>query len=239
METKRTRLSVALAAIVAMTAAVLNVADSRAEDTPVIKAGEPPDSALQQMEQFTPPQLISTSKAVYPDLAERASVSGQLYVNTLVGPDGVPIKTDILSQEPEMAFLFDEAGRRYAMNCRFKPALDSSGQPTQFWVSIPFRFTIPGFTPPVCEYIPEPEYPETARELGLEGWVGIMVLVDQRGRPDGDQVYIVAREHPEIDTFDASARDAARQTRFTPAYREDISTDAWAFVKIEYKLISN
>ncbi|MEW5980260.1 MAG: energy transducer TonB [Acidobacteriota bacterium] len=186
-----------------------------------------------------PPAAVEPTMTFKPDLAfpkeaEEASLTAKLWVKVLIGRDGVPGKTEILKRDPEMAFMFDDAARRWAMQCRYSPAKDSVGNPVEVWVSIPINFKMQDFQPPKLIQLAAPEYPEEARSLGMEGWVGIAVFVDEMGNALNAKSVIVAREPPYYKLFDDAAKAAAKKSEYSAAIYKNKPTNGWCFVKVVF-----
>jgi TonB family protein len=200
-----------------------------------LPSSEPADSAA-EWPRMTPMEMVSSPEPRFPKLAELGSMAGRLTLKILVGRDGLPIATNVYNREPEVAFAFDEEARRFGMNCRFKPALDSLGSPIAMGMCVPLNFEPAGFTPPSCQDIPAPNYPEWARELGIQGWVGLMVLVDEGGRVISDQTQIMSKYPAELDVFDEAAKGAAAQAIFVPGLKDGVPTKSWGFIKVEFDM---
>lgn len=195
---------------------------------------------LSQTPDFVPvriePRMIKKAKLEFPESAAGSLVTGRIWVKILVGNDGVPIKTDIIKREPDIAYMFDDVSRQWAMACRFSPAIDSSGNPVAVWVSVPLNYKIEGFQPPAVTRVAVPDYPEEAREMGMEGWVGVAVLLGEAGSAVNGKTVIVAREPSTTKVFDAAAIAAVRASEFRPAEDSGRRIEAWCFVKIVFKI---
>jgi TonB family protein len=87
-------------------------------------------------------------------------------------------------------------------------------------------------TPPRVVHQVAPEYPESAKEKGVEGRVLLEVQVDVEGAPR-----VVVREgvpdHPELDK---AASDAVAEWRFEPAQKDGEPVAATVLVPIEFKM---
>ena len=184
----------------------------------------------------TEPNLIKQPDLKYPNVALTGRVVGQVWLRLLVGRDGVPIKTNILKRDPEMAYLFDDEARKWGMQCKFTPALDSSGKAVPIWVVIPLSFKLDHFDPPECIVQNKPEYPNEAVEMGLEGWVGLAVLVKSNGEVDCSQTIVVAREPENESLFDQPAKEAACHSQFIAAGYEGSSVQGWCFIKVIFNI---
>jgi TonB family protein len=183
----------------------------------------------------TPPKPTFRPLAVFPEMAREASLEATIYIKIALGKDGKPYKTVISKREPEFVFLFDDEVRRAAMKWEFSPALTNKGDSIGVWVSIPFKFKLNDFEPPTILKQPPPEYPSDALEMGLEGWVGLAVLVDKHGRREG-KVIIVSREPASTKVFDDAAIEVAENTEFSPGRIKGLETNGWIFMKVEFKL---
>ncbi len=182
------------------------------------------------------PELLQKPDLSFPNEAYRGRVVGQVWLKILVGPDGVPVKTDILKRDPEMAYLFDDEARKWGMQCRFSPALDSNGKSVPMWEVIPLSFKLDHFTAPECIRQSEPNYPKEALEMGMEGWVGLAVFVKANGEVDGAQIIVVARDPQNTSIFDIAAKEAAYHSQYRAAAYEANSVDGWCFIKVPFKI---
>ena len=185
------------------------------------------------------PKMVHKPPLTFPEEAQEASLTGKLWLKVMVTRDGTPAKTEILKRDPEMAFMFDDAARRWAMQCRFSPAKDSVGNPVAVWVTIPINFKMQDFEPPRVVRQTAPEYPEEARSMGLEGWVGVAVFVSDMGNALNAKSVIVARDPPYYRLFDDAAKAAAKASEYSAATYNGRPTNGWCFVKIVFALRSN
>jgi len=76
---------------------------------------------------------------------------------------------------------------------------------------------IPHSSPPSCSYRPMADYPQIARQAGVEGRVTLQVFVDAQGNPER----VVVVQSSGLDSMDSSAVASATQTRWAPARRAD------------------
>ena len=199
-----------------------------------------PMMAVSQIPDFVPvrvePRMIEKAKLEFPESAAGSLVTGKIWVKILLSKDGTPVKTDIIKREPDIAYMFDEDSRRWAMACRFSPAIDSSGNPVAVWVTVPLNFKLQGFVPPAVTRIAAAEYPADARAMGMEGWVGVAVLLSEAGSAQSGKTVIVAREPSTTKVFDEAALAAVRASEFRPADDNGRRSEAWCFVKIVFKI---
>ena len=84
--------------------------------------------------------------------------------------------------------------------------------------------------PPLPTYQPKPEYPDLARQAGIEGRVTLQVLVDREGK-----VAEIIRLTPES-MFDEKAEKAIRQWRFRPAILHGEPVAYWFVVPVRFVL---
>ena len=185
------------------------------------------------------PTLVSKPELQFPNEAYMGRVVGKVWVKILVGTNGVPIKTEILKRDPEMAYLFDNEARKWAMGCRFNSAPDTNEYPASVWVTIPLSFSLDHFTPAACISQAKPEYPTEARAMGMEGWVGLAVLVKGNGEVDMSQTLVVAREPITSSLFDKAAKDVAYHSQYRAAGFEHTTVEGWCFIKVSFNLTSN
>jgi len=187
----------------------------------------------------TDPQLISKPDLKFPNQALLGRVVGKVWLRILVGADSTPVKTQILKREPEMAFLFDDNSRKWGMQCRFSPATDDNGKPVASWMVIPLSYGLDHYTPPRCIKQIGPKYPTEAQEMGMEGWVGLAVLVKSNGQADNSQTVVVAREPENASVFDQAAKEAGYHSQYIPAGYEGNSIDGWCFIKVVFKIAAH
>jgi TonB family protein len=89
-----------------------------------------------EVEKF--PEVVTSVKPVYPELALKAGLHGTVWVKVWVDKEGRPKEVHILSSEND---IFNDAALEAARQFRFTPAYMSHG-PVSVWVSLPFRFKI-------------------------------------------------------------------------------------------------
>ncbi|MGE5480008.1 MAG: energy transducer TonB [Chloroflexota bacterium] len=79
------------------------------------------------------------AKIVYPDLARRAGVEGQVVLRVLVGANGKVLRSLIESSDNE---LLNEAAIKAIKEYGSIPPAIQNGQPITCWVSIPIKFRL-------------------------------------------------------------------------------------------------
>lgn len=109
-------------------------------------------------------------------------------------------------------------------------AADSVGGPGGI-DTVDFRFIAAEFRPRLVE-APEPEYPELARQAGIEGVVGLQFVIGVDGRVYMPEV-VLASDSPMLDR---AALEAIRGWRFTPARQRDRPVAVRANTSIRFKL---
>lgn len=75
---------------------------------------------------------------VYPDLARKTGVEGQVVVRVLVNTEGRPVRSTVESSDNS---LLDKAAVEAVMKAVFTPA-QQNGQPVHCWVSVPIHFRL-------------------------------------------------------------------------------------------------
>jgi TonB family protein len=183
------------------------------------------------------PKVLNRVTPNFPALASDAGLEETIWVKIALDKDGIPYKTEIIKRDPEFVYIFDDEVRRSAMQWRFSPALDREGKPVKVWITIPFRFKMPDYKPPTLTKRAVPECPQEAIDMGMEGWIGVGVLVNKDGTTLGNgRVVIVSREYPYTKLFDDAAIQAARRSEYKPATVNSNAVLGWLFYKIEIKL---
>jgi protein TonB len=83
------------------------------------------------------PKIIKSVAPVYPDLAQRAGVTGQVVVKVLIGKNGDVEQAEILKSVP----MLDEAAQVAAWQLKFTPGKQRD-RFVKVWMAVPFNFTI-------------------------------------------------------------------------------------------------
>lgn len=92
---------------------------------------------------------------------------------------------------------------------------------------------VPHSVPPRCTFRPVAEYPEMARQAGVEGRVTLQVFVPVSGIP----AEVVVMQSSGLDSMDSSAVASARLTRWAPAERDDgAQVGVWTALIYEFTL---
>lgn len=92
---------------------------------------------------------------------------------------------------------------------------------------------IPHSVPPRCTFRPAAEYPEMARQAGVEGRVTLQVFVPVSGVP----AEVVVMQSSGLESMDSSAVASARLSRWAPAERDDgMQVGVWTALIYEFVL---
>jgi len=92
---------------------------------------------------------------------------------------------------------------------------------------------IPHSVQPVCSYKPMPEYPEMARQAGVEGSVIRQVYISTDGVP----AQAVIMQSSGLGSMDRAAQDAVLQSRWSPARGADgVPVAVWTSVIYYFQL---
>lgn len=101
-------------------------------------------SSIPNPDTFVPvdkyPQIVKSAVPIYPELAKRAGVEGNVYVKVFVDKEGKPIKTIIIKSDDK---IFNQVSIDAAMKFEFTPAIKNN-EPVGVWVVIPFKFKLDG-----------------------------------------------------------------------------------------------
>ena len=85
---------------------------------------------------------------------------------------------------------------------------------------------------PNCTYRPQPEYPDLARQAGIEGSVVLWVYVNTDGTVGNVTLY----NSSGVGSLDQAAMDAAWNTRWSPAMNNGIPVTCWTTVTYNFTL---
>ena len=83
---------------------------------------------------------------------------------------------------------------------------------------------------PECMYRPIPEYPDSARDCGIEGSVLVSLYLDSIGNIIEVEIYRSSGS----DILDQAAIDAAWRSKWTPAQRTGVGVSVWTSVYYEF-----
>ncbi len=115
------------------------------------------------------------------------------------------------------------------------------------WIQLPLRFARPNefllqlqmedammrenLERPLPLHRVAPQYPPILKYFGLEGWVRVLFVVDEDGRPESAKVG--SASHP---GFGPRAVEAVEQWRFAPAYKDGVPVETRMMLPIRFNL---
>lgn len=121
-----------------------NMGGGTAQITQDIKIEQNTDDDNPDIDKFVPvekmPEVVVAARPAYPEIAQRAGVTGKVYVKVLVDKEGKPKKAVVIKTDSD---LFNQAAIDAAMKTVFSPALQNQ-HPIAVWVVIPFHFQLQG-----------------------------------------------------------------------------------------------
>lgn len=84
---------------------------------------------------------------------------------------------------------------------------------------------------PVCTYRPDPEYPDSAREAGIEGDVTVNIRINDNGTVED----VIVNQSSGSDILDQAAVSSAWATEWTPAQNNyGAGVDVWTSIKYSF-----
>jgi protein TonB len=86
----------------------------------------------------------------------------------------------------------------------------------------------------VIEHLVEPEYPQEARDRGIEGKVAVLALVDERGRVSDAEIVGTPGDF----TLENAALEAVMQCRFKPFQMNGESQEVYAMFRFAFRLVN-
>ncbi len=92
---------------------------------------------------------------------------------------------------------------------------------------------IPHSVQPVCTYRPVPEYPDMARQAGVEGRVILQVFIS----PEGNPVEALVIDSSGLGSMDDAAMSSVMESSWSPARRDDgVPVGVWTSVVYNFVL---
>ena len=99
---------------------------------------EPEDETLYQFYEVSEkPEIIKQVKPVYPEMAQKANISGTVTVTVLIGKTGDVEDVKVFKD----VFMLTDAAVQAAWKCKFKPARQRDKY-VKVWMNVPFVFRI-------------------------------------------------------------------------------------------------
>ncbi|MBN1433263.1 energy transducer TonB [Candidatus Fermentibacterales bacterium] len=133
-----------------------------------------------------------------------------------------------IREEVTLSLSEDETGLEQVETVTTSEGFDEAGSGADI--------STPSFTPvevyPNCTYRPMPEYPDLARQAGVEGSVVLWVYVNA----DGTVGNVVLYNGSGVGSLDQAAMDAAWLTRWSPAMNNGIPVTCWTTVTYNFRL---
>ena len=164
---------------------------------------------------------------------------GELYEIPPEMPEEDPIDVEniILNQIPDViepiliiSTDIDTAGLGHAITVNTNTLLP--GEDPENSIPEPGTF-IPHSVLPVCTYRPVPEYPEMARQAGVEGRVILQVFIS----PEGDPVEAIVIDSSGLGSMDSAALASVMESSWSPAKRADgVPVGVWTSVVYNFVL---
>ena len=185
------------------------------------------------------PELTYFADAFYTQEAIDAQIHGDIGLELTVNADGVPTDVRVIEAlDPAL----DQASVKAAKRWRFRPMTDTgNSSPMKLRANISFKYKPPSsdlpprigkdVTPPSVLYQIEPHYTEEAIKLGMQGMVGIAMVVDEAGLPTKLKV-----TSPLGHGLDENAMEAVKKWRFDPGQRDGKPVPVQATIQVTFKL---
>jgi TonB family protein len=188
-----------------------------------------------------PPKRIKAVPPMYPEKARQEKVEGVVVLNVKVGKNG-SVEDTLVLRSPDP--LLEEAAIAAVKQWRYEP-LVLEGQPRMVVFSVTVRFKLYAgekdieegavvagdeISPPKQIKRVDPNYPESARQNGVEGVVILNVRTDEEGRVA--QVEVL-KSVPELDQ---AAIDAVKQWRYEPFFSKGKPTPVVFTVTVRFRL---
>ncbi len=179
-----------------------------------------------------------------PDATIQRPRRGEITVRVLVGPHGQMLDAQVDASSHPTHPLIDHYAKRMACHLAYRPAM-RNGQPYAEWRAVRMRFVAeparihtpdemptPTLTPPRLARTGRMErYPPAALRQGIEGTVGLRILVDELG-----QVRYAEIEHGVHPLLDEAALRWAYRVSYEPATRDGIPYAEWHSESLTFKL---
>ena len=175
-------------------------------------------TATDEMQGFDPGELYE----IPPEMPEEDPIDVENIIQNEIPEIVEPIL--IISTEIDTTGL----GHAFTVN----PNILTPGEDPQNSIPEPGTF-IPHSVLPVCTYRPVPEYPEMARQAGVEGRVILQVFIS----PDGDPVEAIVIDSSGLGSMDSAALASVMESSWSPARRDDgVPVGVWTSVVYNFVL---
>ena len=138
---------------------------------------------------------------------------------------------DVVQHELVISLSTDTAGLGHAITVEMN-ILTHNVNPAADIIPNPGTF-IPHSVPPVCTFRPVPDYPDMARQAGVEGRVILQVFISAEGKP----VQVVITQSSGLGSMDIAAEEAVWNSSWSPAKRADnVPVGVWTSVIYNFVL---
>lgn len=185
----------------------------------------------------TPARRVSGRRPWYPEAARAKQAFGLVRLELEVLPSGKVGRVQAIGNpDPDLLV----AARDAVAGWKFEPAT-RGGRAVASSYLVDLDFELPGndtqahafegLTPPVRLLAVEPEYPDVAREQGVEGELAAVLTIDSQGHVAA--VRISKSLSPELDR---AAEEALLQWRFAPARLGERAVESTYAVTIRFDL---
>ena len=196
------------------------------------------------------PKPVSVPEAKYPKEEEDADVVGIVQLKVLVDEEG-NVGNAMIENESEVDSSLSEAARKAAMDGEWETAMQGD-KPVPCWVSYTVEFSSDGKVEthipdaeevvaredslaarvhPQPIFVPEPEYPDSAREAGIVGVVRLKAFVDTQGNVHDAKVL---QESGKNVGFEQAAKEAAMEGKWKPASEAGAPAACWVHYEVEF-----
>lgn len=199
--------------------------------------------AVKAVGEIRPPQLINKVDPVYPELARRARVEGNVILNVRTDEDG---KVDQIKVAQSKDPLLNRAAIDAVRQWEYQPFYyKGKRRPILFTVTVRFELSdtineeegrepreeAAGVYKPQLIHRVEPVYPERARRAGIEGIVVLKIRTDEQGNVTS---IVVLRS--ESTMLNQAAIEAVEQWKYQPVYRDGKPYPVVTTVTVKFKL---
>ncbi|OPL18033.1 MAG: hypothetical protein AVO35_07700 [Candidatus Aegiribacteria sp. MLS_C] len=164
---------------------------------------------------------------------------GELYEVPPEMPEEDPVDVEsIISSEipevvqPDQVISLDPDAQGLDTVATVDPNVLEPGVPEDERIPEPGTF-VPHSVHPVCTYRPTPDYPEMARQAGVEGRVTLQVFVSAEGVP----LEVVVVQSSGLASMDEAAKESIMRSSWSPAKRDDgVAVGVWTSVIYDFVL---
>jgi TonB family protein len=194
---------------------------------------------------ISPPKLLRKVQPEYPEEARRAKVQGVVILAARVNTQGKVADIRIVrGKDPHLNLAAETAVRKW----EYEPYLvEGESRPVVFSVTVRFRLSdvriqplekfsrgaviLDDKTPPRIIKKTAPEYPESARKKGIQGYVFLQVRLDREGKVTDAGVL-----QSESTYFNDAALRAVRSWIYTPFVKDGKPVEAVFVVTVKFLL---